>query len=158
METCESACERVIEWLKEPITPREFFSQYEDLEREVERMVAAYPEGVPSDDVAIQYLDLMDHFLKKATQAAELHAAAKRPIEEAIRAIDAKWNGLRDCVQSLEKAVELLAAGKRQPIEEFRKAVDLFVAWKKQYPKEADNKQGEFRKALDLWSALAAVG
>ena len=57
-------------------------------------------------------------------------------------------------MQSLEKAVELLAAGKRQPIEEFRKAVDLFVAWKKQYPKEADNKQGEFRKALDLWSAL----
>ena len=46
-------------------TPREFFSQYEGLEREVERMVAAYPEGVPSDDVAIQYLDLMDHFLKK---------------------------------------------------------------------------------------------
>jgi hypothetical protein len=152
-ETCESACERVIEWLREPVTLREFFAQYEDLEREVERMVSAYPEGAPSDDVAIQWLDLMDHFLKKATQAAELHAAAKRPIEDAIRAIDAKWNGLRDCIHSLEKAVELLAAGKRQPIEEFRKAGDLFVAWKKQYSKEADDEQREFLKELDLWTA-----
>ena len=86
VETCESACERVIEWLKEPTTEREFFSQYEDLEREVERMVAAYPEGVPSDDVAIQHLDLTYHFLKKASQAAEFQAAAKRQYEKAIRA------------------------------------------------------------------------
>ena len=64
-ETCESACERVIEWLREPVTLREFFAQYEDLEREVERMVSAYPEGAPSDDVAIQWLDLMDTSSKR---------------------------------------------------------------------------------------------
>jgi hypothetical protein len=156
VETCESACERVIEWLKEPITEREFFSQYEDIEREMERMVSsALSESASSDDVAIQSLDLSDHFLKKATQAAELHAAAKRQIEKAIRATDAKWDGFEDCVQSLGKAVELLSAGKRQHIEEFRKAGDRFVAWKKQYPKEAigDDLQRCFWEALDLWTA-----
>jgi hypothetical protein len=137
VENCESACEKAIKWLKQPTTEPVLRTRLEELKRELENLKATYPEGPPSDDIAIQVLDLQDHFLKSLTQARELHAAEKRPIEEAIRAIDAKYDGLLDCVRSLKKAMDLFNAGKKQWGKEFGKAIALFAAWKKQYPKEA---------------------
>jgi hypothetical protein len=157
-ENCESACKQVIEWLKEPTTKREFTTRLEELEREWESLLASYPEGPPSHDIAIQASDLRDHFLKSLTQAAELHAAQKRPIEKAIRAIDAKFVGALDCMRTLEKAVDLFKDGKKQWGKEFRKAFALFAAWKKKYPKEAlgDEMELKIREMLDLSTAIQA--
>ena len=129
-------------------------TRLKELEREAERMLATAPEEAPSEDMAIQALDLGAHCsFKVASWAANSTLLRSGQLKKRSGLSTPNGMGLKISCSRLRKAVELWAAGKGQHIERLRKALDLFVAWKKQYPKEAigDDFQRTFRKVLDLW-------